>query len=174
MPPPDPLTDLVAALPHLRRYARVLTCDPLRADDLVLETLASARGSQHALPPAPSLRTRLFAVMHYLHRNTESPPQDAQLPRSLRPFADAPNAADDPRGAVHSGCPDTDDLLTRIMRMPLDEREVLVLVAVEDLAYAEIAALLGVSIGTVMATLIRAREGMRAAPAPSSDGQPRR
>jgi RNA polymerase sigma-70 factor, ECF subfamily len=174
MPPPDALTDLVAALPRLRRYARVLTCDPLRADDLVLETLASARGTQHALPPAPSLRTRLFTLMHYLHRNRESPPQDVRLPRSRRPFDDVPKAADDPQSAVHSGRPDTDDLLTRIMQMPLDEREVLVLVAVEGLAYAEIAVLLGVPIGTVMATLIRARQGMREVPARSPDGQPQR
>ena len=45
--------DLVAALPRLRRYARVLTGDLVRADDLVLETLARARGAQPALPPAP-------------------------------------------------------------------------------------------------------------------------
>jgi RNA polymerase sigma-70 factor (ECF subfamily) len=47
-----------------------------------------------------------------------------------------------------------------MMRMPQDEREVLVLVAVEGLSYTEIAALLGVPIGTVMATLARARETM--------------
>jgi RNA polymerase sigma-70 factor (ECF subfamily) len=174
MPPPDPLTDLVAALPRLRRYARVLTSDPLRADDLVLETLDSARGSQHALPPAPSLRTRLFTLMHSLHRNRESRPWDAQVLRSRRPFNDPPKAANDPQGAVHSPRPDADDLLTRIMRMPLDEREVLVLVAVEGLGYAEIAALLGVPIATVMATLIRARRGMCEAPAPSSEEQPQR
>jgi RNA polymerase sigma-70 factor (ECF subfamily) len=140
MPTPDPLsrTDLVAALPRLRRYARVLTGDLVRADDLVLETLESARGSRQTLPQTSSLRAALFALMHCLHRDGESPP----------------------RRAVDSGHPDADDLLTRMMRMPQDEREVLVLVAVEGLSYTEIAALLGVPIGTVMATLARARETM--------------
>jgi RNA polymerase sigma-70 factor (ECF subfamily) len=155
---PDPLscTDLVAALPRLRRYARVLTGDLVRADELVLETLESARGMRPALPQASSLRTGLFALMRYLHRDRESPQRGGRALRSLRPFDDAANVPENPP----SGHPDADDLLTRIMRMPLDEREVLVLVAVEGLSYTEIAALLGVPIGTVMATLARARETM--------------
>ena len=171
MAPPDPLSrvDLVAALPRLRRYARVLTGDLIRADDLVLKTLALARGRRPELPRAFSLRAGLFALMHDLHRNRESPRRDAPALRSLRPFDDAANAP----GIPPPGHPDADDLLTRIMRMPLDEREVLVLVAVEGLSYAEIAALLGVSIGTVMATLARARERV-CTHAPSSARPPLR
>ena len=42
MPDSLPHPDLVAALPRLRRYARVLTGDLNRADDLVQDTLARA------------------------------------------------------------------------------------------------------------------------------------
>jgi RNA polymerase sigma-70 factor (ECF subfamily) len=177
MPPPDPLsrTDLVAALPRLRRYARVLTGDLLRADDLVLETLESARGRRETLSPSSSLRTGLFTLMHCLHRDGASPPRDAWGRRASRHFDDPADSPENPRGTVHSGHPDADDLLNRMMRMPLDEREVLVLVAVEGLSYAEIAALLGVPNGTVMATLARARETMRhLAPKPSPEGPPLR
>jgi RNA polymerase sigma-70 factor (ECF subfamily) len=166
MPPPDPLsgTDLVAALPRLRRYARVLTGDLVRADELVLETLESARGTQPPLPRVSSLRTGLFALMHYLHRDGESPQRGARALRSLHLFDDSANVPEN----TPSGHPDPDDLLTRVMRMPVDEREVLVLVAVEGLSYVEIATLLDMSIGTVMATLGRARESLGcAAPPPA-------
>ena len=176
MPPPDPLsrTDLVAALPRLRRYARVLTGDLVRADDLVLETLESARGSRQTLPQSSSPRTGLFALMHCLHRDGASP-RDSWGRRSSRLFDEPADDSENPRGTVDSGHPDADDLLTRMMRMPLDEREVLVLVAVEGLSYAEIATLLGVPIGTVMATLARARETMHHLTAkPSPRRQPTR
>ncbi len=42
--------------------------------------------------------------------------------------------------------------------MPTEQREVLLLVCVEDLAYREAAELLGVPIGTVMSRLARARK----------------
>ena len=158
-------TDLVAALPHLRRYARVLTGDAVRADGLVLETLERARGRRHPLPEAPSLRTRLFALMHVLHRAPESPPWDIRAAQSPRPASDSGTASENARTA---GDHNAEDLLTRIMRLPLDEREVLLLVAVERLSYGEIATLLDVSISTVMATLSHARESLGyAAPSPA-------
>lgn len=42
--------------------------------------------------------------------------------------------------------------------MPSEQREVLLLVCVEDLAYREAAEVLGVPIGTVMSRLARARK----------------
>jgi RNA polymerase sigma-70 factor (ECF subfamily) len=51
--------------------------------------------------------------------------------------------------------------LTEVQRaiedLPSDQREVLLLVCVEDLAYREAAEVLGVPIGTVMSRLSRAR-----------------
>jgi RNA polymerase sigma-70 factor (ECF subfamily) len=46
----------------------------------------------------------------------------------------------------------------RVLRLPIEEREVLMLVAVERRSYADIANLLDVPIATVMSTLARARE----------------
>ena len=60
---------MVAAIPRLRRYARVLTRDPSRADDLVQDTLARAwneRGLWHA---GSNLRAWLFTIMHNVYVN---------------------------------------------------------------------------------------------------------
>ena len=48
-----------------------------------------------------------------------------------------------------------------LSQLPVDQREVLALFVLEGLPYADIAALLGVPIGTVMSRLRCARTGMR-------------
>ncbi len=122
---------LLLLLPRLRRYARVLTADLRRADQRVLETLASEKRS----PPTrwPQLRLRLFAVMHRLHRE-----RSAQEPGKQR-----------------------DETPQWLSRLRVEQREVLALAVLERLPYADIAALLDVPIATVMSRLRCAREGMR-------------
>jgi RNA polymerase sigma-70 factor (ECF subfamily) len=53
------------------------------------------------------------------------------------------------------------EVLVQIGRLPVEQREVLLLAAVEELRYEEIAEVLGVPIGTVMSRLSRAREKLR-------------
>jgi RNA polymerase sigma-70 factor (ECF subfamily) len=54
------------------------------------------------------------------------------------------------------------DLDVSIRKLPPDQREVLLLVALEDMSYDETASTLGIPIGTVMSRLARAREKLRA------------
>jgi RNA polymerase sigma-70 factor (ECF subfamily) len=53
------------------------------------------------------------------------------------------------------------EVAEQLGRLPTEQREVLLLAAVEELRYEEIAALLAVPIGTVMSRLSRAREKLR-------------
>ena len=53
------------------------------------------------------------------------------------------------------------DVLDRLARLPEDQRSVLLLVAVEDLSYAQAAKVLGIPVGTVMSRLSRARERLQ-------------
>ena len=52
-------------------------------------------------------------------------------------------------------------VLAQIGNLPVEEREVLILTAVEELRYEDIARGQGVPIGTVMSRLSRAREKLR-------------
>lgn len=155
-----PHPDLVAAIPRLRRYARVLTGDSTRADDLVQDTLARAWEKRRLWEAGTDLRAWLFTIMHNLHVN--------QLAIWRREAAHESLDADpDGRGwqsPVRANQVERVELLEvmrEMGRLPAEQREVLLLAAVEELRYEEIAALLSVPIGTVMSRLSRAREKLR-------------
>src|ERR1700736_2963949 len=55
---------LEGEIPRLRRYARALTRNAVRADDLVQETLVRALYKAHLWQPGTDLRAWLFTIMH--------------------------------------------------------------------------------------------------------------
>jgi RNA polymerase sigma-70 factor, ECF subfamily len=161
LPETLPHPDLVAALPRLRRYARVLTGDIHRADDLVQDTLARAWEKRRLWQAGSDLRAWLFTIMHNVHVNQYSMRQ--------REFAQASLDADEgpaagweiPVRATQSDRVELAEVLAQVGRLPAEQREVLMLAAVEELRYEEIAEVLGVPIGTVMSRLSRARDKLR-------------
>jgi RNA polymerase sigma-70 factor (ECF subfamily) len=162
-PAPDALPDaeLLAALPRLRRYARVLTGDSNRADDLVQDTLARAWEKRGLWLAGSDLRAWLFTIMHNVHVN--------QFARRRRELAESSLDADDgpaagwevPVRATQSDRVELTEVLMHIQRLPSEQREVLMLAAVEELRYDEIARIQGIPIGTVMSRLNRARDKLR-------------
>ena len=56
-------------IPRLRRYARALTSNRERADDLVQDTLVRALVKEHLWQPGTDLRAWLFTIMHNQHVN---------------------------------------------------------------------------------------------------------
>jgi RNA polymerase sigma-70 factor (ECF subfamily) len=156
-----PRPELVAALPRMRRYARVLTGDASRADDLVQDALARAWEKRRLWRAGSDLRAWLFTIMHNVHVN--------QIAANRRDAANVSlDALDEDGGwqpAVRGGETqrlELDEVLRAMARLSADQREVLLLAAVEELRYEEIAAVLAVPVGTVMSRLSRARERLRA------------
>ncbi len=148
-----PGPDLVEHLPRLRRYARALTGDSGRADDLVQDTLERALAKRDLWQPGSDLRAWLFTLMHNLFVS--------QL-RARRPQETAMDDA--PEAPVSGGQLEAmavRDIHAALSRLPDEQREVLLLVGLEQFAYAEAAEVLGVPVGTVMSRLARAREKMR-------------
>jgi RNA polymerase sigma-70 factor (ECF subfamily) len=155
-----PHPELVAAIPRLRRYARVLTGDAARADDLVQDTLARAWEKRRLWQAGTDLRAWLFTVMHNVHVN-----QLAMLRReSANVSLDADTSGLAWQLPVRGNQIDRVELLeivTQMGRLTADQREVLLLAAVEEMRYEEIASVLAVPIGTVMSRLSRARDKLR-------------
>jgi RNA polymerase sigma factor (sigma-70 family) len=144
---------LVALIPRLRRYARALVGERTAADDLVQDTLERAWSKLHLYRHGTDLRAWLFTVMHNVHVN--------QM-RAARPTS----ALDDEMPELAQRAVQGDVLLVRdleraLAALPAAQREVLLLVALEDLSYDETARVLGIPIGTVMSRLARAREKVR-------------
>ena len=142
---------VVAYIPNLRRYARALVRERHAADDLVQDTLERAVRKFHLWRPG-DLRAWLFSIMHNVFVN--------QLKaRRISPSAEVDeNFA----GATTPGwVTDVHDLERGLALLPAEQREVLLLVSLEDMSYGEVSRALGVPMGTVMSRLSRAREKLR-------------
>jgi len=145
--------DLIELIPRLRRYARALVGDRAASDDLVQDTLERAWTKLHLYRRGTDLRAWLFTVMHNVHVNRV---------RAMRPT----DPLDDDMPELAQRATQGDALVVRdldraISALPVAQREVLLLVALEDLSYEETARVLGIPIGTVMSRLARAREKLR-------------
>jgi len=160
--PPLPHPELVAAIPRLRRYARVLTGEATRADDLVQETLARAWEKRRLWAAGTDLRAWLFTIMHNVFVNQRAlARRDAQ--NVSLDAEDGLGAWQIPVRPAQQTRVELMEVLREVSRLPVDQRSVLLLAAVEELRYEEIATVLSIPVGTVMSRLSRAREKLRRA-----------
>lgn len=147
--------DIVAEIPRLRRYARALTGDTTRAEDLVQDTLERAL-SRWVLWRPGNLRAWLFTIMHNIFVNQLR----GAAPLDYRPDELVPELPIRPEQEDGLGLRDLDKAL---QQLSVDQRETLLLVTLEELSYEEAAKVLGVPVGTIMSRLFRARERLRIA-----------
>jgi RNA polymerase sigma-70 factor (ECF subfamily) len=147
--------DVVAEIPRLRRYARALTGDTSRAEDLVQDTLERAL-SRWILWRPGNLRAWLFTIMHNIFVNQIR----SAAPLDYRPDELVPELSVRPEQDDGLGLRDLDKAL---QQLSVDQRETLLLVTLEELSYEEAAKVLGVPVGTIMSRLYRARERLRIA-----------
>lgn len=143
-------------IPQLRRYARALTGNYTAAEDLVQDTLERAWKRIGLWRLGSDLRAWLFTIMHNLHvnqlkadsRQQGQPPEQATLDLSVRP--------------TQEDRLELRDLNKALRRLSNEQREVLLLVGLEQMSYEEVAKVLGIPIGTVMSRLSRGRDQLRA------------
>jgi RNA polymerase sigma-70 factor (ECF subfamily) len=148
---------LVAFLPNLRRFAISLCRSRALADDLVQMACERALANEHRFEEGTRFDAWMFRILRNLwidevrKRKTAGPQEDIEDQVDLV-------------GA--SGEREVEARLTlksvaaAIDRLVEEQREVLLLVCVEELSYKEAAEVLGVPIGTVMSRLARARRNL--------------
>ena len=143
---------IIPFIPNLRRYARALVGDRDGADDLVQDTLERAVRKFHLWKPG-DLRAWLFSIMHNVFVN--------QLKaRKISPTVEI----DEAMIAAHIPTVtsvDVIDLQRALLTLAPEQREVVLLVALEDMTYADVSRALGIPMGTVMSRLSRGREKLR-------------
>ena len=161
MPDTLPYPDLVAALPRVRRYARVLTRELNRADDLVQDTLARAWEKRRLWQAGSDLRAWMFTIMHNIFVNQRVIARRDARSVSIDANEDGAVVWQIPVRATQSDRVELADVFLQIGRLPVEQRDVLILAAVEELRYEEIAAALAIPLGTVMSRLSRARNKLR-------------
>jgi len=148
--------EIVACIPSLRRYARGLTGNREAADDLVQDTMEKAWTRLALWERRGDLRAWLFSILHNLFVDRARADRRSPIEAAKD---EAPTA---PVRATQADMLEVRDLDRALARLPLEQREVLLLVAVEQMRYEEVARVLDIPAGTVMSRLSRARERLRA------------
>jgi len=151
-------------IPRLRRYARALTGERGAADDLVQDTLERAWSKLHLWRHGSDLRAWLFTIMHNVHVNQVR----SRAAGATVPLDD--DSADAPVRPTQCDMLEVRDIDAALRRLPLEQRQVVLLIALERMSYDETAKTLAIPIGTVMSRLARARERLRAMLADESTG----
>jgi RNA polymerase sigma-70 factor (ECF subfamily) len=153
--------------PHLgvlRRYALVLTRDADQAEDLVQEALLRAVAGAGTWRAEQGLRPWLLSIVHNTHVSRRRRAQvEAAGARELAREA-VPVTPANQQARVELG-----QTMKALLSLPEDQREVVVLVAIDGLSYKDAAEILGLPMGTLMSRLARAREALRRAVAGGSD-----
>src|SRR3954463_15203161 len=132
-----------AEIPRLRRYARALTRNVTRADDLVQSCLTRAVAKQHLWQPGTDLRAWLFTILHNQHVK--------DVRRSAREGSNVSIEDAAPMLTTQSNAFDVlqlRDLERALGQLAQEQREVILLVGMEGMTYEDAASILSVPVGT--------------------------
>lgn len=146
----DELHEHVAAL---RRYALVLTRNADEAEDLVQDCLTRAIAAAHSWQPGSDLRLWLFRIMHNAHISNL---RKQRVRREARLEVPEPVVGADQVTRVECR-----QVLEALDQLPETQRQPILLVALEELSYADAARTIDVPLGTFMSRLARGREALR-------------
>lgn len=147
-----PLTHIEILLPEFRAYALSICASPDDAEDLVQDAMERALRSDTRPRRLNELRPWMFRVIRNLHYD------ELRKRRVRREYLEAEKRLSDEAGTSTAAR----DVLIRLAfeKLPPDTREVLCLVDVMGLKYAEAAEVMDVPAGTVMSRISRARKAL--------------
>ncbi len=146
--------ELIALIPQLRRFARSLCGDAALADDLVQDCIERALRRQHLYDSERPLRPWLYTILRNIFISGLRRDYRSTVIKTVEELEEYEGAT----------LPDQEDQLSvSLIVEALDllspqQREVTVLVGLEEMSYRDVAEIIGIPIGTVMSRLSRARK----------------
>jgi RNA polymerase sigma-70 factor (ECF subfamily) len=155
--PATPLEELlIQHIPDLRRFARALERNRVAADDLVQETLERAIKKIHLYEPSGPFIGWLNTIMRNIF-----------VDRVRRRKLNASTSLDDaPRNEPYQNENQVDRLVLKELRvavdqLPVEQKQVLMMIAVQGMSYEDAARRLDVPLGTIRSRLFRARANLQ-------------
>jgi RNA polymerase sigma-70 factor (ECF subfamily) len=144
--------DLIAAMPRLLRFARVICRPPLDPEDLLQMTCERALSRCDQFKPGTRFDSWTFAIMHSIWKNEVrrlgvEQAASAQFPAGI--------SEDGEKRAI--GTIFLADVLSAMKQLPLEQAAAMTLVNIDGLSYADAAAVLGVPQGTLESRIARGR-----------------
>jgi RNA polymerase sigma-70 factor (ECF subfamily) len=143
---------LIAEIPALRRYGRVLCRDRDAAEDLLQDCVERALRRRGLWRRPGNFRAWLFRIMHNIHANDTR--WHARRPRPVV-FEESHGGAEAPIQEMRA---EIGEALAAFGQLGDDQRQLLVLIVIEGFSYREAARILSLPEGTVMSRMSRARE----------------
>ena len=147
--------EIVALIPPLRRWARVLTRDVVAADDLLQDCLTRALEKIHLWAPGTDLQAWLFTMLyrrHVSHLRRRLRHDHVQIHDSHPSLVRPPN---------QPARLELRDLQRALAKLPEEQRSVILLIGLVGMAYEEAASVVNIPVGTVRSRVARGRESLR-------------
>ena len=163
--------DVLPLLPSLYGAALRMTRDPTDAEDLVQDTYLRAFRGFASFQEGTNLKAWLYRILTNsfinTYRKNQRQPQTVEGPDDVDEWylfdrLGARNVVASAEEEVLDGLPD-DEVKQALESLPENFRLPVLLADVEGFSYKEVAAILGVPIGTVMSRLHRGRKALQKA-----------
>jgi RNA polymerase sigma-70 factor, ECF subfamily len=147
---------LVTLLPSLRAFSRGLCGNRDMADDLAQDTMMRAWAARESYTQGSNFRAWMFMIMRNqfyttLRKNARMTSLDPEVAERVLTVAPA----------QHNGI-NVADVAKALQKLPVEQREVLLLIGASGLSYEEAAEILGCAMGTVKSRLARGRAALAA------------
>ncbi len=149
-------TQLAAAIPRLRLYARSISGNMDVADDLVQETLLKAWAARSRFQAGTNMRAWTCVILRNHHF---SEVRRARFKGEWDDFAADLILAEPPSQEGHIIL---DDVQRALLQLPATMREALMLVGAGGMAYDDVAKLCGCAVGTIKSRVARGRVALAA------------
>jgi RNA polymerase sigma-70 factor, ECF subfamily len=147
--------EMIAALPRLRAFAISLCGSATQADDLVQDTMLKAWSHQEQFEPGSNMIAWLITIL----RNQFY----SKLRKSGREVQDSDGLFTDALAShpAQYGSMDMLDFRRALEKLPVDQREAIIMIGASGISYEEAATICGCAVGTIKSRVNRARSRLQ-------------